>query len=236
MKKRGFTLAEILISMALIGVIASLTLPTFVANSRNRANAAKLASTVNAVETALQAMMAAEAEDDFSRTTWGQDLEAASLGEFLKLNGSGDDMEDVNYPANFNYLTISGRVSGPTDVASTYITKNGAVLFVRDDIIRAQDINLVRNLGGSVTSANLYLGIDVNGPAAPNVWGRDAFMFMIGNDGMLYPAGSLNYSIVTLGNANGLWNVNNGAFGCINNTFTSGCTARLIENNYEVDY
>ena len=120
MKKRGFTLAEVLIAMALIGVISALTLPTFISNSRNRANAAKLASTVNAVETAFQSMMASQAEDDFSQTSFGQNRDAASLGEFLKLNGEGanyinvgGDRQVAYYFSALKYLGLINSKSKP---------------------------------------------------------------------------------------------------------------------------
>ena len=41
-----------------------------------------------------------------------------------------------------------------------------------------------------------HLAIDVNGNAKPNILGRDVFYFRVGYDGVLYPAGSLNYSIL----------------------------------------
>ena len=47
MKKCGFTLAEILLAMALVGVIAAMTVPTFVTNTRNKANASRLATMVS---------------------------------------------------------------------------------------------------------------------------------------------------------------------------------------------
>lgn len=233
MKKRGFTLAEVLIAMALIGVISALTLPTFISNSRNRANAAKLSSTVNSVETAFQTMMASQAEDDFSQTSFGQNRDDASLGEFLKLNGDADSLQDIGYN-DMPFTQISNEGFNP-GVSQVFITKNGAVL-VLNVSPQNLDADTVRRLGGSVTSSMGELFIDVNGSALPNKVGRDVFCFRIGDDGMLYPAGSLNYSILATSTDENLWNADGGNMRCDNGVFSVGCTARLIEKNYEVDY
>ena len=41
MSKKGFTLAEVLITLSIIGVVAALTVPTLVRNYEDAANAAK---------------------------------------------------------------------------------------------------------------------------------------------------------------------------------------------------
>ena len=52
MKKRGFTLAEILVTLAVIGVLAALVTPALMQSSRDKANAAKLSSTISNIEKA----------------------------------------------------------------------------------------------------------------------------------------------------------------------------------------
>lgn len=236
MKKRGFTLAEVLIAMALIGVISALTLPTFISNSRNRANAAKLSSTVNSVETAFQTMMASQAEDDFSQTSFGQNRDDASLGEFLKINRDGANFSDVGYANNAPFTTISNAAWNEAVGANgrVFLTKNGAVIaLVYDPVSVDEEVRI--NRGGSVASSIGKLVIDVNGAALPNKWGRDAFYFRIGDDGMLYPSGSLNYAVLEYQNVQG-WTSANSNVVCDGGRFSPGCTARLIEKNYEVDY
>ena len=240
MKKRGFTLAEVLIAMALVGVISALTLPTFISNSRNKANAAKLSSTVNAVETAFQSMMASQAEDDFSQTTFGQDKTGASLGDFLKLNGGdkGLTYADFRYASNTPFTTISGTAWNDdilNNDGGVYMTKSGAILGLFVDS-KTVDEDTLKDMGGSVASSMGKLVIDINGAALPNKWGRDAFYFRIGDDGMLYPSGSLNYAVLEYEDKSKTWSTGDGNVKCDAGTYSPGCTARLIEKNYEVDY
>ena len=232
MKKRGFTLAEVMIAMALIGVIASLTIPTFVSSSRNKANAAKLATIVSATENALTSMIASEAANDLSETAFGQAQTDINLGKYLKLAGSETSITKY-YSSSNPFVTLNrGSMSG-FSVSRIFETKNGALLMYKDGAVTRANYE---SLGGTVDSSIGTLVIDVNGSAKPNVWGRDAFYFRIGNDGTLYPAGSLNFSILEDGNKDNLWDNTGSKYTCTSTSKNIGCTACLIENNYEITY
>lgn len=206
MKKRGFTLAEVLIAMALVGVIASMTIPTLVSSNRNKSNAIKLSSVVSDIENALTTAIALEAAPDLTETT---------------INTSFKNLT--------KYLKIS-----ETDKDNTYIAKNGALLEYKPKSIIIDETKAV-SYGCSVDGSIGYLDIDVTGDSGPNLAGRDKFNFHIGNDGILYPAGGLNYSVLEKGNDSLLYK-NSGDYYCENGSLSIGCTARLIENNYEIDY
>lgn len=216
MKKWGFTLAEVLIAMALVGVVASLTIPTFVSSSRNQANAAKLSTTISAVENALTSMIVAEAVEDLSRTDFVRNNNLNRLSNFLKISNSADSLGDL-YDSGAPFETLNG-VNADVAVSIIFQAKNGALLIYHDDDIAPTDEH-----PGSIGE----LAIDVNGTTAPNIWGRDVFLFKIGYDGILYPAG---------GNTFTLMDANGAKFVCTNNNRNQGCTARLIENNFTIDY
>ncbi len=216
MKKRGFTLAEVMIALALIGVIASLTIPTFISGSRNRANAARLATTISAVENAFASMIASEAVQDLTETEFGSAQTEANLGKYLKLSGSGGNLATY-YGTNAPFRTLNRANSQPA-VTTIFQGKNGALL-----IYGAHNIAAAEGHPGSIGR----LTIDVNGSAQPNVWGRDVFYFRIGNDGMLYPAGGQRFTAIDPTGA---------GFSCSGNVRNQGCTAKLIEDNYEVRF
>ena len=228
MKKFGFTVSEIMVALAMIGVIASLTIPTFLSSNKNSANASKLATTVSAVENAFTNMIVSEAVQNLSETRFGRTGDptelAGFLGNFLKLNG---DNNFVNYGFN---LISGGTLDYPGD--RTLQMKNGALLMYQIAPV-GRNPDEVEELGGTISGSTGRLLIDVNGENNPNTIGRDIFYFRVGDDGLLYPAGGLNFSILD-DNAN-LWR-NAGNFSCTDNDKRLGCTARLIENNYQVDY
>lgn len=215
MKKRGFTLAEVMVALALIGVVASLTIPTFVGSSRNKANAAKLATVVSAVENAFTTMMVAEAQPNLAGTDFynDNDINFDRLGVYLKIAG----VSEYNSAA---YNVTGGTVSISNSQGVVRL-KNGAdVIFV----------DSVPGAGGADLSP-FELIIDVNGIGSrPNVWGRDVFCFRVaGADGGLYPIGSERYDELSGG-------TNTAASQCVIGTTGEFCTARLVENNYEVDF
>lgn len=218
MKKRGFTLAEVMIALALIGVIASLTIPTFIANSRNRANASKLAAIVASVENSLTSMIAAEAAHDLTETDFGASQSEANFGKYLKLAGSGSI--SGYYGAANPFVTLNRTTTNLT-FTTAFKTKNGAILAYEN----TTDIAATDNHPGSIGR----LTIDVNGTAKPNVWGRDVFLFRIGNDGLLYPAGGKTFK--DMGDAAASRMACNPT-----GSKNEGCTARLIENGYEIDF
>ena len=85
MKKLGFTLAEILISMAIIGIVAAITLPTLGTNARQKANIATMKVTVSDFENAFSAMMIAEVKEELSGVKdWST---AGKLSNYMKING-----------------------------------------------------------------------------------------------------------------------------------------------------
>lgn len=217
MKKRGFTLAEVMVALGLIGVIAALTIPTFVANSKNRANAAKLATTVSAVENAFTSMIATEAVNDLTETDFASARTEANLGRYLKLQGSNTTLTSY-YGTATPFLTLSKASFQPL-VTRIFQAKSGALLIYRDSVIPVPEDD---SHPGSI--GDMY--IDVNGPAKPNVWGRDVFAFRVGNDGLLYPAGGEKFALMETA----------GVITPCNTISSYFCTARLIENNYEVDY
>jgi len=231
MKKLGFTLAEVMVALALIGTITALTIPTFVSSNKNRTHSAKVGITVSAVENAFSSMIATEAVQNLSETRFGQEQTPGNLSQYIKLLGSGS-LDDY-YTNAVPFQTLNGGETGE-DVTSVFETKNGSLLlFTPTD--PHEDFNPANaTVDGSIGR----LIIDVNGGNPPNIIGRDAFFFRIGTDGFLYPAGSVNFSLLETGSNANTWNNEgeNNLYTCTDNNKGLGCTARLIENNYEVDY
>lgn len=233
MKKFGFTLVEVMIALSIIGVVASLTIPTFVSETNNKANANKLATTVSTIENAFTSMIANEGVQDLSETAFASSPTTSNLSNYLKISGSADDYTTL-YGKETPYRTISSSNAIAPSISKAFFTKNGAYLiYASSDSTRTGN---VESCGGTMYSTTGHLAIDVNGNAKPNILGRDVFYFRVGYDGVLYPSGSLNYSILQQNTCTDLWNSSSSNYICTNSSKGEGCTARLIENNYEVDY
>ena len=180
MKKKGFTLAEVLITLGIIGVIAALTLPTLSNNAQSQANASKLASTVSDLENAIGLILMTDSSDPLQL----HDMDYTSenlydkLAKHMKISSA-------------NAVSYSG-VTVPSD--TIFMTKSGAIVYVENKQTEASgdDKKTVDNYFGQ-----LY--IDVNGSTKPNKLGKDLFSFHLGEDGILYPMGDATKELVKNG-------------------------------------
>ena len=115
-KRFGFTLAEVLITLGIIGVVAAMTIPTLIANTNSakfRSQFKKTLSTLN------QAGLMAQAQYDFDYA--GTDV-ACLTGDTGDTGETGDNPEDR---MSFCSL-LNGTLTGATYVAdlSTLIRTN----------------------------------------------------------------------------------------------------------------
>ena len=129
MTKRGFSLAELLITIGIIGIVASLTIPTLVSNNRNKANASKLASLVSTIENAFTTMMSVEGVPTLSETNFGNSKTAVNLGRYMKIIGSQATLAGF-YGSAEPFKTLNQATWTPT-ANNVLETKNGALLIIQ---------------------------------------------------------------------------------------------------------
>ena len=148
--KKAFTLAEVLITMGVIGVVAALTIPSLSANYQKRVLTTQLQKAYAEISQAGAMVIADEMTDDFrtSRAIRNRRF----IGPYLKSGGTSSfasnyEMHD-NRGTNYN---IWGEMRGNYNCGSL---SSGAVVCVDE---HARGI------------------LDVNGQKGPNVIGRDAF-------------------------------------------------------------
>lgn len=178
-KKFGFTLAEVLITLGIIGVVAAMTIPTLIANT----NAAKFRSQFKkAVSTLNQAGLMAQAQYDIDYSTRSV------------IPESGDHICDTDSdPSNGNYsicaifngtLTVhdmtttspyaqeptgagdSNKVLGEPTTNKTYMSLADGSLVV----FSSSAINCTKPIGSTISAVpvNCRGFIDVNGKTLPN--------------------------------------------------------------------
>lgn len=223
MKKLGYTLQEVLIAMALIGVVAALTVPMITVGSRNQALATKLAAAVSDFENGLTTMIVREAVEDLTETEWYQnDCNAENLVDSYKLQG----FYNAGNHGTYKGISIENgnKNTYKIDYDVAYQSNNGAIIFVD------KEINVVTG-----ENIDTYLGriyFDVNGEEKPNRAGRDIFGYAFTSTGNLYPLGSDKASLLINNNYNDNWTKGT----CEDGNITINCTARLAEKGYKVDY
>lgn len=223
MKNYGFTLAEILVTLGIIGVISALTLPTFTQKTSLAKVGPQLGKARTNFEQATAAMMQ-EAQSD--------SLTATKLCPSTTPSCTPDQRVAVtsNY-SNFlfnlgHYLKGSNKSSGTTtkyQVAdgTTYTFNSflapAASQFPHDELI------------------DLQVLVDINGEQGPNLPAKDRFYFEMRNDGSLVPYGSAD----TNATAKTKFGFTNWETNCPKNivpTVPEACAAHIFENGMKAEY
>ena len=194
-KRFGFTLAEVLITLGIIGVVAAMTIPTLIANTNSakfRSQFKKSLSTLN------QAGLMAQAQYDFDYAGTDQacskdkDKAAAENPENVMtfcslLNGTLTGQTYVGSPKNLKRTNSGAEESGASEysIKGASLGKDGAVTMDNYLAYQLADGSIVAfpigasgctlNLGEVVNSTTLgdslsgCIGfIDVNGTTLPN--------------------------------------------------------------------
>lgn len=195
---RAFTLAEVLIVLAIIGVVAALTIPTLINKYKEKQTVSALKKTFAALG---QAYKFVEAEYG-NPTTWGlkrliqstdengnvtveqhgnSDLVVDRFSNYLKIVEKCAPLEENCSIKNIKYELLSGEISNFQWV--------GGVLYS----LMLQDGTLLYyyNTSGACNESNIICGsfyIDVNGYSKPNAKGKDLFEFYLSTKGII-PSG-----------------------------------------------
>ncbi|MBQ7764026.1 type II secretion system protein [bacterium] len=195
MKKFGFTLAEVLITLSIIGVVSAITLPTLTSNTRTAQIGPKLAKAASMFEQANQALLNERGVDSLFDTNLlpadqGGDFDdyLDELRNFMKITIL-DDENNNPFPNRASWTEGGStpnndcRVGNPHEMAGYFATKDGIVYGLRMAVFAPLNRRPHRSYVGGVM-------VDINGTARPNETGRDIFAFALYADGSLRPVGS----------------------------------------------
>ena len=243
MKRRGFTLAEVLITLGIIGVVAALTAPALVQNAGSAQTGPKLAKALSTWELANENLLNDQGANGLhaivsSSREYGEELQnymKISLYEegFAKYGINGSEAQVRNF-------------SGGADLPNTLYTACMMALQAGAKFLSKDGFMYIIFYGLGNRNANLpahrqaigIVGIDINGVAEPNRVGKDLFFFYEYNDGSLRPIGSGNW-LDGDDASNSQYNWNDGTTDkCNETTVTSGltCAGSIFENNLKVIY
>ena len=206
-RRVAFTLAEVLITLGIIGIVSAMTIPTLINNYQKKVTVAKLQK-VHAVLN--QIARSAIANDLIKGFTAGQEVTAEKTEEFFNefifsqlkspkviLRGADIYSDCEAYNACYKYLnTDIPRTS--QSISTSY--PSGHVLFsTSDNIIYFMETrtfdNKYNEAGELIQSTQIYrddvnVWVDINGVSGPDTFGKDIFLFEADfSQGVARPAG-----------------------------------------------
>src|SRR5574344_867001 len=178
-RKNAFTLAEVLITLGIIGVVAALTLPSLIGNYQEHATVTKLKKVYSVLENAYEK---AVDENEHPANNWSTNP-LPILSEYMILNKSCEAAG--NCGAN---NTLIKTLSGSNFWKVTYqkqLSDGISLIYFLDD----SACNAYSSLSGIGRCG--WILVDLNGSSKPNTMGRDVFFFALTNRG-IYPFGTKN--------------------------------------------
>ncbi len=225
-RRVAFTLAEVLITLGIIGVVAAITIPSIVQKFEEKKTVSQVMKAYSEIS---QAYTTAVEEID-TPDNWG-----------LVIWTANDDVDEHNILYHIRpYLKISQYCGSKQSYSCWAQTKavtgitfghNGepfysrAVLADGTSILSMVTRPTCTGSTGQINNTCGIIRIDVNGKKPPNLMGRDVFSFWVTKDKIL-PTGS---QLEGAGSGTSFEN------GCVGGAEGRGCTAWLLYNE-NMDY
>ena len=113
MKKNGFTLAEVLITLAIIGIVAALTIPTLMTDSRYQLVSSRISKFVSVTEDAALAQAAMNGEISFN------DLDGIILYKTIDEDSDGVERYELKDGTALRVSQNASENSIPQDLRDT---------------------------------------------------------------------------------------------------------------------
>ncbi len=215
--KKGFTLAEVLVTLGIIGVVSAMTLPTLTKNHQRQVYVTQLRKVYNELSQAFEQVI----NDNNAVSLWESNLMRDGIENFFRTylkttkicNASDAEECFANEYKNLNGTTIRTRnIIGTSnnDNSGSAILADGASVF----------IYRIGGVGYNIT-------VDINGSQGPNILGRDLFDFIVSNDGTAGVGGSIEDM------------AHDFSTNCASATETSGygsCFAKILNDGWKMDY
>lgn len=230
-KMYAFTMAEVLITLGIIGVVAAMTLPSLVSKHQKVELETALKKNYSIMQQALMNIQAQTGIPTSPLTYGTQEFRDVYIKQFKVLidcgYGTSDVSNDTEKAREFcvntqlddsgsrytdHYKTFNGSRQIDNSLINNghFVINDGAIIFIEN-----------------WDAGKIYLSVDVNGiKKSPNMWGHDLFTFQLMNDGRLLPMGAngTDFSETTLCSKNSTHKYNGVA-----------CTNKALNDKYYWD-
>lgn len=181
-QKSGFTLAEVLITLGVIGVVAAMTLPALINQTRGKELETGLKKAYSVIQTAFNQMTYDEGHI-INSTYYTNDTFMPKFKKYFKIS---KDCRNDTCEHSFT------DENGVTNVSQNYKTFNNKKM--QNKLLDDGQVFISDGMFIMVENNNtnaLFITVDVNGfYKKPNRWGHDLFTFQVMNNGKLLPMGA----------------------------------------------
>ena len=212
---KGFTLAEVLITLGVIGIVAAMTLPPVINKYKEKQTITQIKYALNILNNAFR--LAVAEHGDIKNWEYVDSLEEPAkrklfIDKYLIPYVKGAkvsqqesyDSNDLGYPSTAPPKQPNGTITGMSSRTFYPITLLNGIFFYA---------------ASTDNNGNMTIDVDLNGTNPPNIFGYDLFVFILEQDKNSVYAVGHNYenpmNSCTRGNA---WS----------------CAAAIIKNEYTI--
>lgn len=206
--KNGFTLSEVLISLVIIGVIAAITVPSIIQNTREKEFEAALKKNWSVIQNALRRGQLDEGALGDNSAVFTPDSSAdrhyntaKNLAKYLNTLRVCKNSSDTNCSSMYYKINYATNYNGGSTTYNSYAAialNDGAIYkvfqypeckWVQNSCVQDSDGNCIKDSSGNTIPKTVnrddcgLIFIDVNGRKGPNKYGKDVFNMQILNDG-----------------------------------------------------
>ena len=216
MKKYGFTLAEVLVTLGIIGVVSAMTVPSLMQNYQRQSYVTQLHKVYN--ETSQALMKYQNDKNALNLKEAGLNSQAALnnfISDYFKIVQTCTNSLTPCFINQNSYKRINGTsITDNYTVVNSYVLASGA------------SVRFLYSLEGNKIG-NIML--DINGQKGPNILGRDLFTIGVYNNGLLDDYGTSAPLTETARNTlyTGQCNGSSGAWGCF---------GKILNDNWQMTY
>ena len=189
-RKAAFTMAEVLITLGIIGIVAAMTMPSLIGNYQKKVTVTRLKRTYTVLSQAVQRSIA----DNGDPSGWGLEgfYNTAPTDENLqKFIETFSKTYIVPYLAKINKIEFGTfkdlgykdiKYNGSGFTSEQMLNVKGQMLILNDGTvlqIRMTTYNYGTEEDRDDKFQNIYITVDINGFSGPNTVGKDIFMFYV---------------------------------------------------------
>ena len=185
-RRAAFTLAEVLITLGIIAVVAAMTMPTLIANHQKQVAVTRLKKAYTSFS---QALIQSESVNGFAENWINQDMPLNEQTNteyfntywkpFLKIAKVCTTQDyKCGYKSNGPWKYHNGNPWVYSHVMPMYRSS----FYLADGTFVVLNFGTVDKDGNYIVSNTQNLYIDINGPKNPNTLGKDVFKFYIDLD------------------------------------------------------
>ncbi len=185
-KRNAFTLAEVLITLGIIGVVAALTIPTLFENYQKKQTVSKLQKAISVLNQAYKLSFDDLGEPDSALDLGAEEYFKTYWAPYIKVSTYCSKAADCGYKSNNPFISLDnsnmnvGIADGKNSTRTAFLTPDGFMYIVYT----------ANYPNGSKDPKPFYrVLVDINGSTPPNRSGNDVFWLVRAEEDGIHPDG-----------------------------------------------